>query len=89
MDSSLVEDYKEEDEELEGSYDSDDILSSLPKEYKSVQGGEMKYFQVLHMTLGRKVGHQKRQKKVTFFFPIYISANQVYLQEIRFFNHQM
>lgn len=38
MDSSLVEDYKEEDEELEGSYDSDHILSSLPKDYKSDKG---------------------------------------------------
>ena len=45
MDSSLVEDYKEEDEELEGSYDSDHILSSLPKDYKSDKGGEMKYSQ--------------------------------------------
>ena len=49
MDSSLVEDYKEEDEELEGSYDSDHILSSLPKDYKSDKGGEMKYFQILHI----------------------------------------
>ena len=38
MDSSLVEGYKEEDEELEGSYDSDHILSSLPKDYKSDKG---------------------------------------------------
>ena len=38
MDSSLVEDYKEEDEELEGSYDSDHILSLLPKDYKSDKG---------------------------------------------------
>ena len=49
MDSSLVEDYKEEDEELEGSYDSDHILSSLPKDYKSDKGGEMKYSQMLHI----------------------------------------
>ena len=49
MDSSLVEDYKEEDEELEGFYDSDDILSSLPKEYKSGKEGEMKNFQTLHI----------------------------------------
>ena len=49
MDSSLVEDYKEEDEELEGSYDSDHILSSLPKDYKSDKGGEMKYSQILHI----------------------------------------
>ena len=49
MDSSLVEDYKEEDEELEGSYDSDHILSSLPKDYKSDKGGEMKYSHILHI----------------------------------------
>ena len=49
MDSSLVEDYKEEDEELEGSYDSDHILSSLPKDYKSDKEGEMKYSQILHI----------------------------------------
>ena len=49
MDSSLVENYKEEDEELEGSYDSDHILSSLPKDYKSDKGGEMKYSQILHI----------------------------------------
>ena len=49
MDSSLVEDYKEEDEELEGSYDSDHILSSLPKDYKSDKGSEMKYSQILHI----------------------------------------
>ena len=49
MDSSLVEDYKEEDEELEGSYDYDHILSSLPKDYKSDKGGEMKYSQILHI----------------------------------------
>ena len=49
MDSSLVEDYKEEDEELEGSYDSDHILSSLPKDYKRDKGGEMKYSQILHI----------------------------------------
>ena len=49
MDSSLVEDYKEEDEELEGSYDSDHILSSLPKDYKSDKGGEMKYSQIFNI----------------------------------------
>ena len=48
MDSSFVEDYKEEDEELEG-YDSDHILSSLPKDYKRDKGGEMKYSQILHI----------------------------------------
>ena len=51
MDSSLVEDYKEEDEELEGSYDSDHITSSLPKDYKSDKGGEMKYSQILNIKL--------------------------------------
>ena len=49
MDSSLIEDYKEEYEESEGFFDSNDILSSLPKEYKSGKGGEMKYFQILHV----------------------------------------
>ena len=49
MDSSLVEHYKEEDEKSEGFYDSDDILSSLPKEYKSGKGVKMKYFQILHI----------------------------------------
>ena len=49
MDSSLVEDYKEEDEELEGSYDSDHIFSSLSKDYKSDKGGEMKYSQILNI----------------------------------------
>ena len=49
MDSSLVKDYKEEDEGLEGSYDSDHILISLPKDYKSDKGVEMKYSQILHI----------------------------------------
>jgi len=33
----------------EGFYDSDDILSSFPKEYKGGKGSEMKYFQTFHI----------------------------------------